>query len=270
MKTYILLPVLALANLLNAQDILDTIYANEHNNVALFFPKPIRQGIVGSPNFVFTYNREKEQHFGLLQAGPGKESNLLVVTIDGRVYSYILKYQEQLSRLNHFVVGSESIGTERPMGPKQKWVRGQRDSVTGHGRDVERFCDQLLKSKNQRLATKRKKGVGLQLQNWVYQGNVTYLVMQISNNSEIDLKVDYLNVYRVNGDKGKKASYQKLEMVPRYKYKMPSKIMNGSSKRFVYVLPKFVLGENEQLEIELKELNGNRRIGLKEKFFPLK
>lgn len=266
MKTYILLPVLALANLLNAQEILDTIYANEHNNVALFFPNPIRQGIVGGQNFVFTYNRERGQHFGLLQASPGKESNLLVVTIDGRVYSYILKYQEQLSRLNHFVVGSQSIGTERPMGPKQKRVIGQRDSIPGHdGRDVERFCDQLLKSKNQRLATKRKKGIGLQLQNWVYQGSMTYLVMQISNNSEIDLEVDYLNVYRVNGNKGKKASYQKLEMVPLYKYKMPSKIMNGSSKRFVYALPKFVLGDTEELEIELKELNGNRRVGLKGK-----
>nr|WP_292960828.1 DUF4138 domain-containing protein [Muricauda sp. UBA7809] len=264
MKTYILLPILTLANLLNAQEMLDTIYANERTNVAMFFPRPIRQGIVGAPNFVFTYNREKEQHFGLLQAGPGKESNLLVVTIDGRVYSYILKYQEQLSRLNHFVARSESIGTERPMGPKQKRVSGQCDSITGHGRDVERFCDQLLRSKNEPLATKRKRGVKLQLQNLVYNDNVTHLVMEVSNTSKIDFEVDYLNVYRVNGNKGRKASYQKLEMVPIYKYKMPSKIMNGSSKRFVYVLPKFVLGDNEELEIELKELNGNRRIRLTE------
>lgn len=54
---------------------LDTIYANDTKNVALFFPEPIRQGITGSENFVFTYNREKEQYFGLLQAKPGKESN---------------------------------------------------------------------------------------------------------------------------------------------------------------------------------------------------
>ncbi len=45
--------------------VLDTIYANDTKNVALFFPEPIRQGITGSDNFVFTYNREKEQYFGL-------------------------------------------------------------------------------------------------------------------------------------------------------------------------------------------------------------
>ena len=37
-------------------------------------------------------------------------------------------------------------------------------------------------------------------------------------------------------------------------------IKKGKKKRFVYVLPKFVLGENEKLILELKELNGNRRL----------
>jgi len=42
---------------------LDTIYANDHMNVALFFSEPIKQGIAGSNNFVFTYNREKEGYY---------------------------------------------------------------------------------------------------------------------------------------------------------------------------------------------------------------
>ena len=53
--------------------ILDTIFANESKIVALFFPAPIRQGITGAENFVFTYNREQEQHFGLLQASPERK-----------------------------------------------------------------------------------------------------------------------------------------------------------------------------------------------------
>jgi len=97
-----------------------------------------------------------------------------------------------------------------------------------------------------------------------YHGNETYLVMEISNNSEIVFEVDYLKVYSVTGNKKKKASHQKLEMVPMYKYQMSSKIRRGSSKRFVYVLPKFVLGDNEKLELELKELNGNRKVSLRD------
>lgn len=91
---------------------LDTIYANDQKNVALFFPEPIRQGITGSENFVFTYNREKGQFFGLLQAKPGKESNLLVVGKNGTVFSYIVTYRKKLDQLNYFIPTSQGIGNE--------------------------------------------------------------------------------------------------------------------------------------------------------------
>ena len=89
-------PRLCSAQTTEQQSPLDTIYANDEKNVALFFPDPIRQGITGSDNFVFTYNREKQQYFGLLQAKPGKESNLLVINQNGSIFSYIVRYKEQL------------------------------------------------------------------------------------------------------------------------------------------------------------------------------
>jgi len=265
MKTVIIISLLALANPLNAQEVLDTIYANEHKNVTLFFPESIRQGIVGAPNFVFTYNREKEQHFGLVQARPGEESNLLVLTKDGRVYSYILKYRKQLGRLNHFVASSESIGTERPIVILQEPDGKELDSIAKRREYFERFCNYLLKRKNERLATKRKRGIKLQLQKMAYNGDVTYLVMQVSNNSNIDFEVDYLKVYSIAGTKKKKASHQKLEMLPMHRYQMPSLIKKGESKRFVYVLPKFVLAKGEHLELELHESRGHRKIVLSDR-----
>ncbi|TCL62131.1 uncharacterized protein DUF4138 [Mariniflexile fucanivorans] len=46
---------------------------------------------------------------------------------------------------------------------------------------------------------------------------------------------------------------------------MPEAVGNNSVKRLVYVLPKFVLSENEKLYIDLKELKGSRTITLKTK-----
>ncbi len=53
---------------IGAQNIrnIDTIYANNQKLSSLFFPDPIRQGITGSSNYAFSYNRDKEQSFGLL------------------------------------------------------------------------------------------------------------------------------------------------------------------------------------------------------------
>jgi len=136
------------------------------------------------------------------------------------------------------------------------------DSVARRLKYFKRFGDYLLKSKPKNLKTKRKKGLKLQLQQIAYNGSDTYLVMEIANQSGITFEIDFLNVYRVSGNKKRKASYQKLEMKPIYTYKMPSKVYNSQSFRFVYVLPKFVLGNKEKLQLELQELNGSRKMTL--------
>ena len=259
MKFIILLCTLFICVSMQGQSkTLDTIYANDSKNVALFFPNPIRQGITGADHFVFTYNREKEQYFGLLQAKPGGESNLLTVTKNGQVYSYILKYKEQLPRLNYFITSEESIGSERPVIIKQEPIVQPLDKIDY----FKKFSNHLLKSNYIPIVTKRKRGVKLQLQKMVYNASEVYLVLEIKNKSEIDFEMDYLNVYRVNGNKKRKASYQKLLMKADYTYEMPNTVKVGKSCRFVYVLPKFVLGHNEKLVVDLRELKGSRGISL--------
>ncbi len=265
MKKYITLMILICSMSIQAQQTLDTIYANDKKNVALFFPQPIRQGITGTSNFVFTYNREKEQYFGLLQATPGTESNLLTLTKNGQVYSYILKYKEQLSKLNYFISEKESIGNEKPKNVKKLPIVQSQSTPLNRTAYFQKFSAYLLKSKYESIATQRKRGIKLQLQKIIYNISEVYLVLEIKNNSEIDFEIDYLNVYRANGNIKHKASYQRLRQGVIYKHKMPHTVANKQNQQFVYVLPKFVLGENEKLLLELKELNGSRKIVLKTK-----
>lgn len=263
MKTYITIILLTYSVSISAQQALDTIYANDLKNVALFFSSPIRQGITGANHFVFTYNREKEQYFGLLQAKPGEESNLLTVTSNGNVYSYILKYADKLPKLNYFITEESSIGNEKPKKAvikQEKKVDNPNESKATY---FQRACEYLLKSSKENIATKRKEGVKLQIQKMAYYGSEVYLALEVKNSSGIDFEIDYLNIYRTNGNKKRKASFQRLHQETIYKHKMPSFIANGQSRRIVYVLPKFVLGDNEKLVIELKELKGSRRIILK-------
>lgn len=262
MKTFITLLLLTCSLSISAQQSLDTIYANDQKNVALFFPNPIRQGITGASHFVFTYNREKEQYFGLLQAKPGTESNLLIVTNDGKVYSYILKYSERLPKLNYFIGENESIGNELPKNIKEELIAGPQDEYANRITHFQKFSEYLLKSNFKRIETRRKKGIKVQLQKMTYDASEVYLVIKVKNKSGIDFEIDYLNVYRTNGNNKRKASYQRLSQEVIYKYKMPGAIANGQSQSFVYVLPKFVLGANEKLMLELKELKGSRKVVL--------
>ncbi|MEJ4089376.1 DUF4138 domain-containing protein [Galbibacter orientalis] len=260
MKTIMIFIILTISMSVSAQQPLDTIYANDEKNVALFFPNPIRQGITGASHFVFTYNREKEQYFGLLQAKPGTESNLLTVTNDGNVYSYILKYSEKLPELNYFISENESIGSELPKRVERDSVAGSQDKYANRIAHFQKMGDYLLKSRFENLATKRKKGIKMQLQKMFYDASEVYLVLEVKNKSGIDFEIDYLNVYRTNGNKKRKASYQRLRQKVIYKLNMLHCTTDGETQRFIYVLPKFVLGDNEKLMLELKELNGSRKV----------
>lgn len=244
--------------------VLDTIYANDTKNVALFFPEPIRQGITGSDNFIFTYNREKEQYYGLLQAKPGKESNLLVVNRNGSIFSYIVRYKSQLTKLNYFVPKSSSIGNERPVKNDTTVVTKVKDSIDNKTFYYTKFSSYLLDRK-QRIGTilKRKERIVLSIENIVFDKEELYFVIQIENKSSLDYDLNFLNLSIETRQKGKRKSLQKLFLTPLFKYNVPTRIAEGEIARLVYVMPKFSIGNDRRLIVELNEKNGERDIKLK-------
>lgn len=267
MKNYILttfaLLVIVIADA-QTWEKLDTIYANDHKNVALFFPKAINQGITGAAHFVFTYNREKQQHFGLLQAKPGKESNLLVIGADGSVFSYILKYKEQLTRLNYFIPIAESIGKEKPVAMVSIKTSNSQKYLSDKEDYYRRFCSYLL-SKKQRIGRikKRKYGIILNVENIVFNKEQLYFVIQIENRSNLDYDLNFLKLAIETRKKGKKKSMQRLNQDPVFKYKMPTKVGKNKTVKIVYVLPKFSLSKERRAILELNEKDGERNLKLK-------
>lgn len=260
--TAIVLCVTAFAKAQN-KEVLDTIYANDHKNVALFFPNPIRQGITGSENFVFTYNREQEQYFGLLQAQPGNESNLLIINNNGSIFSYIVKYKEELSRLNYFIPLSNAIGNEKPK-KDQLTTTEKQEPRFDKSKYYERFCSYLLQRKERigRLK-KRNNGIILTVENIVFDKEELYFVIKIENRSSLDYDLNFLNLSIETRKKGKKKSVQSLYQEPNFTYKLPEKIKENESKTLVYVLPKFSISNVRSVVLELNETNGERNIKLK-------
>ena len=265
MRTLFLIFISLISTFVKAQTdtVLDTIYANDTKNVALFFPEPIRQGITGSDNFVFSYNREKEQYFGLLQAKPGKESNLLVVNRNGAIFSYIVRYKKQLSKLNYFIPLSNSIGNEKPIVTDSIQVVTSEKNIDNRTYYYQKFCSYLL-NRNQRIGRikKRMQGIVLNVENVVFDKEELYFVIQIENNSTLDYDLNFLNLSIETRQKGKKKSLQSLYQEPIYKHYLPSKIAEGKMVRFVYVMPKFSLSNDRRAILELNEKDGERNIKL--------
>lgn len=271
MKKHIFLfSLLIMINAANSQNgkVMDTIFANEQMTVSLFFPDPIRQGVTGSSNYAFSFNRERAQYFGLLQATPGADSNLLVVTHNGGVYSYLLRYSQKLEKLNYFIDNSDSIGHERTGAttlPHQKMSTVDLDTIPNSDKtlDYPKLCTQLLRNPRPFDQIKYKDGVTISITKSIYYANDVYVVFEIENGSQIDFEINTLNLYKVNGNKKRKASYQELLLSPIFQFQMPTVVPKGEQVQFVCVYPKFTLGARERLMMKLEELNGNRDVILK-------
>ncbi|MBD0777754.1 DUF4138 domain-containing protein [Maribacter sp. ANRC-HE7] len=258
-------PQLCLAQALTQNPIvLDTIYANDQKNVALFFPQPIRQGITGSDNFIFTYNREKEQYFGLLQAKPGKESNLLVINKNGSVFSYIVRYKQHLSRLNYFIPKTKSIGNEKPVSPDSVAIDKSENLIKNRASYYQNFCSFLLDRKQLiSKLRKRNEGIVLSIENIVFDKEELYFVIQIKNTSTLDYDLNFLDLSVCTRQKGRKKSQQRIYQEPLFVYGRPTRIVASETVSMVYVLPKFSLDSDRKIVVELNEKNGERTIELK-------
>jgi hypothetical protein len=169
-----------------------------------------------------------------------------------------------LSKLNYFIPLSNSIGNEKPTVTDSIQVVTSEKNVDNRTYYYQKFCSYLL-NRNQRVGRikKRNQGIILNVENIVFDREELYFVIQIENNSSLDYDLNFLNLSIETRQKGKKKSLQSLYQEPNYKHNLPSKIAEGNTIRFVYVLPKFSLSNDRRAILELNEKDGERNIELR-------
>lgn len=262
MKIITILPVILMFTFnVKGQNLppLDTIYANETHNVALFFPQAIAKAITGSADFVFSYNREKAENYGLLQGAPGKESNLLVVGQNGAVFSFILKFSRELNALAYFVPLSKSIGA---VSKSEEAVNKVVDSTAIKPEALDRYYRLSARLINQKRRiqnlSKTEQDITLRVGNIVFDQDELYFVIQIENRSSLAYDLNFLKFSIQTKAKGKRKSMQSLAVKPIYAFNVPERILKNQVIPLVYVLPKFSLDSDRRAELELSEKNGGR------------
>ncbi|MFD2586075.1 DUF4138 domain-containing protein [Croceitalea marina] len=242
---------------------LDTLYANAHQVLSLSFESPIDKGITGSEHFTFGFNREIAENLGLLQAQKGRESNLLVRTLDGNLYGFILAYRDTLSELHHFISTDQQIKK-----PLQKDGTGtlEKDTIRippDPKPDYAQNCQKLLERQGSFHHIKRQKGLRIRMAESLYHGDKVYVVYELKNRSAIPYELGQLQLLKVLGTQKRKASYQELPISPLYFHQMPKVIGSGAKLRFVVVYPKFTLNAEERLQLKVLETHGSRNLTVK-------
>lgn len=277
------------------------LYFNPRKNVAVFFPEKIRQALTGSENVTFTYNTADPQFFGILKGIKSGDSNLLVITTDGQIYSFLLRYQYDIPNQNYFIQKDESIGNENPQITQLQ--NEVREDIADNDQDYEpifesrnydpnfsdfetvdfrktpkdtaylyynkdridymkRFSSNLTGLVKTNGISDQNNDIKLSLLAIHYKYNEMYFVIEVENNSGVDYDVNLLDISVANNRKKRRKSAQTILKKPVFTYQLLSRIPRKSVKRIVYVLPKFSINKEKKVIIELNEFGGERNITL--------
>lgn len=270
------------------------IYSTGNKNTNLFFSSAIKSGIVGNANFTFGYSPNGDSKIGILKATPGAESNLLVITSNGNIYSFIVRYKAEISMLNYFVkddmaIGNESGSVVYENGSDQQLTKGEESikivpeqkvknveaitvnnyessTVASSAGDINKLQSTANKEVEKPVFYNRiygsKNKITIKLKNISYIDNELYFTLVLSNDSTLDYDINYLNFYVISRNKNRNTVAQTIPYEALYIHNNPTKVLAKEETEVVFVYKKFTINENKILLVELTEDNGERTVKL--------
>lgn len=227
-----------------------TITTNKTTN--LIFPYNIRSVDRGSREVLVQKAKGVENILQLKAAVETMaETNLTVITADGKLYSFLLRYVPDPVALN-FSFGKRNV-SEIAFGPENPNEGALR-----------KYAQVALGKKKRLYGVKGQRyGIKLRLDGLFVKGNVMYYRFKMENTSHIRYDIDQLRFFIRDGKKAKRTTYQEIEMSPLYTYKSTSAIEGQSGLTIVVALPKRTLPNQKHLAVQLMEDHGGRHLELK-------
>lgn len=190
----------------------------------------------------------------ILQVKAGKlgfdQTNLTVITADGKLYSYILNYTDTPSVLNIRFSNTTAVHPEAffsNVSINEAQIQADADTVATAKGTIHGIMDKSY-------------GMKMKMSGLYIKGDVLFCRINVQNRSNINYGIDQLRFYIRDQKKSKRTATQELEVTPLYVKGDTSVIAGQTEKVFVYALPKFTIPDKKYLAIEVMEKSGGRHL----------
>ncbi|MDP3181115.1 MAG: conjugative transposon protein TraN [Bacteroidota bacterium] len=224
-----------------------------NKTTSLVFPYAIKSVDKGSQSVLVQKAKGVEN---ILQIKAGKEgfeeTNLTVITTEGKLYCFLLNYATQPSVLNL------SFGIAKPSVKDAFFSSGDHNEG-----EIQAYSNAVSIEKKKVHGIKDKKyGMRLRLDGLFIRDNVMYYRIKMENQSNINYDIDQVRFYIRDRKKAKRTATQEIEIKPLYVQNDTPTIKGLSEHIFVFALPKFTIPDQKYLAVQLMEKNGGRHLEL--------
>lgn len=174
------------------------------------------------------------------------QTNLSIVTADGRFYSFVLDYADQPSHLNISFSGSEPV---------------QLAGSPTNAQQLEREACQVLSMSRFMGVQRNEQALRMRLNGIFHSDNNLWLKLWLQNGSQVDFKPAYVRFFLRDKKRSKRTALHETELFPVY---MPAyKITKGeTSSVWVVGFTPFTVPKHQRLIIQVGDESGGRVLNL--------
>lgn len=207
---------------------------------SLVFPSPILHVDRGA-KAILVQGVKDAPHVLLVKAAAKNftETNLSVVTVDGSVYSFAVRYmsrpEEQIYR-----VAAKKITA----------VQSYATGILDNPRTIKGIRD-------------REWDMHAEVTGIYVHDDVLYFQIQLNNNSPLDYEIDLMRLFIRDSKIAKRTAVQEQELAPVYLTGETAVIKALTQHTMVIAVQKFTIPDAKQMLIQFMEKNGGRHLQLK-------
>jgi Bacteroides conjugative transposon TraN protein len=171
-----------------------------------------------------------------------EETNLTVITADGKLYSFLVDYAPSPVYLN-INLGVHNAAPENVL--QSSCMAASHAKNNGHG----------LSDKSGRAE--------LTVQGFYIREEHLFCKLRLENRSQIAYDMEQLRFYTRDKKQARRTASQETEVHPDYIYGDTTTLKGKAAAQMVAALPKFTIPDGKYLYVELLERNGGRHFFIK-------
>jgi len=176
------------------------------------------------------------------------ETNLSVVTSDGKLYSFLVEYTDRPTYLN--------INMD---------IRKENAQLELNKGDLSIYSGKAQASEPNFSIRRENSLVSLALNGIYIRENALFFKLGFENNSNLNYDIDQLRFTISDKHKAKRTAIQEIEIEPLYISGNISQVKATNITSVIVALPKFTIADDKYLTIQVMEKNGGRNLFLKVK-----
>ena len=232
----------------------------------LIFPAPVQYVDLGSTDIIADKATGAANVVRLKAAVRDfqAETNLTVITADGRFYAFDVRYADDPGQLSIRIMND--LQAQIPEG-KAPTVPVRLDALDGDdAARIDSAMEQIYNNDKPQIKHIGYKRYGLQTlltgiyidsEGWLYFG------IEMRNDSRIPFDIDHIRMYVRDKRLPRRTAVQDIEIVPVRRLHPLSEIDTGKTGRTVWAIPKMTIPDKKALHIDIYERGGGRHQSLR-------